>query len=34
MKITREVREYAERGMQEKAQEFREGGSEIYQKSG
>ncbi len=33
MKITREVREYAERGMQEKAQEFREGGSEIYQKS-
>ncbi|MCY3702721.1 MAG: phosphomethylpyrimidine synthase ThiC [Rhodospirillales bacterium] len=34
MKITREVREYAERGMQEKAQEFRKGGSEIYQKSG
>ncbi|MDE0372458.1 MAG: phosphomethylpyrimidine synthase ThiC [Rhodospirillales bacterium] len=34
MKITREVREYAERGMQEKAQEFREGGSEIYQKPG
>ena len=34
MKITREVREYAERGMQEKAEEFREGGSEIYQKSG
>lgn len=33
MKITREVREYAEQGMQEKAQEFREGGSEIYQKS-
>ena len=33
MKITQEVREYAERGMQEKAQAFREGGGEIYQKT-
>ena len=32
MRITQEVREYAERGMREKAQEFREGGGEIYQK--
>ncbi len=32
MKITQEVREYAERGMQEKARAFREGGGEIYQK--
>ena len=32
MRITQEVREYAERGMKEKAQEFREGGGEIYRK--
>ncbi len=32
MKITQEVREYAERGMQDKAREFRGGGGEIYRK--
>jgi phosphomethylpyrimidine synthase len=43
MKITQDVREYAaqqgvaeaealERGMQEKAREFKEQGAEIYQK--
>ncbi|MCK9469154.1 MAG: phosphomethylpyrimidine synthase ThiC, partial [Porticoccaceae bacterium] len=36
MKITQEVRDYAQRewaekGMQEKSAEFREAGSEIYQ---
>jgi len=30
MKITQEVREYAERGMAEKSKEFTEKGSEIY----
>ncbi len=30
MKITQEVREYAERGMVEKAREFREAGAEVY----
>jgi phosphomethylpyrimidine synthase len=30
MKITQEVREYAERGMAEKSQEFRERGAEVY----
>jgi len=30
MKITQEVREYAERGMAEKSREFAESGSEIY----
>jgi phosphomethylpyrimidine synthase len=30
MKITQEVREYAERGMEEKAKEFVAGGAEIY----
>jgi phosphomethylpyrimidine synthase len=30
MKITQEVREYAERGMAEKSKEFAEKGSEIY----
>jgi phosphomethylpyrimidine synthase len=30
MKITQEVREYAERGMAEKSAEFVELGSEIY----
>jgi phosphomethylpyrimidine synthase len=30
MKITQEVREYAERGMAEKSAEFRESGAEIY----
>ncbi|MFN8282212.1 MAG: phosphomethylpyrimidine synthase ThiC [Chitinophagales bacterium] len=30
MKITQEVREYAEKGMQEKSQEFIEKGSEVY----
>jgi len=31
MKITQDVREFAEKGMQEKSQEFREKGGEIYQ---
>ena len=30
MKISQEIRASAEAGMQEKAKEFREGGSEIY----
>jgi phosphomethylpyrimidine synthase len=30
MKITQEVREYAQRGMEEKAREFVESGSELY----
>jgi len=30
MKITQDVREYAERGMEEKSQEFKEKGGEIY----
>ncbi len=30
MKITQEVREYAERGMQEKSREFLESGAEVY----
>ncbi len=30
MKITQEVREFAAKGMQEKAGEFREGGGELY----
>jgi phosphomethylpyrimidine synthase len=30
MKITQEVREYAERGMAEKSKEFAESGSEVY----
>jgi phosphomethylpyrimidine synthase len=30
MKITQEVREYAERGMAEKSKEFVEGGAEVY----
>jgi len=30
MKITQDVREYAERGMAEKSDEFRAGGAEIY----
>lgn len=30
MKITQEVREYAEKGMQEKSQEFIDKGSEVY----
>jgi phosphomethylpyrimidine synthase len=30
MKITQDVREYAEKGMHEKSQEFKEKGGEIY----
>ncbi len=30
MKITQDVREFAEKGMQEKSQEFRDKGGEIY----
>ncbi len=30
MKISQEVRDYAQSGMAEKSQEFREQGSEIY----
>jgi phosphomethylpyrimidine synthase len=30
MKITQEVREYAERGMAEKSAEFKELGAEVY----
>ena len=33
MKITQEVREYAAKGLHEKAEEFKKTGSEIYQKS-
>jgi phosphomethylpyrimidine synthase len=32
MKITEEIRRYAEQGMQEKSEEFRRKGAEIYQK--
>jgi len=32
MKITQEVREYAARGLTEKAEEFKQSGSEIYRK--
>src|SRR5213594_468459 len=32
MRITQEVREYAARGLTEKAEEFRQAGSEIYRK--
>jgi phosphomethylpyrimidine synthase len=34
MKITQDVREFAEKGMQEKSQEFRDKGGEIYTKDG
>jgi phosphomethylpyrimidine synthase len=30
MKITQEIRDYAEAGMQEKAREFRETGGDVY----
>lgn len=30
MKISHEVREYANQGMQQKAQEFHQQGSELY----
>ena len=30
MKITQEVREYAQQGMDEKSREFIESGSEVY----
>ncbi|MDE2140245.1 MAG: phosphomethylpyrimidine synthase ThiC [Gammaproteobacteria bacterium] len=33
MKITQDVREYAKKGMQEKAAEFKQGGAEIYRKA-
>jgi len=33
MKITQDVREYAKKGMQEKANEFKQGGAEIYRKA-
>jgi phosphomethylpyrimidine synthase len=33
MKITQDVRDYVEKGLQEKAVEFVKKGSEIYQKS-
>ncbi|KPK09799.1 MAG: thiamine biosynthesis protein ThiC [Acidithiobacillales bacterium SG8_45] len=33
MKITQEVREYANKGMEEKAVEFKQKGAEIYQKT-
>ncbi len=33
MKITQDVREYAQKGMQEKAAEFKQGGAEIYRKA-
>jgi phosphomethylpyrimidine synthase len=32
MKITQDVRDYVEKGMQEKAVEFVKKGAEIYQK--
>jgi len=32
MKISQEVREYAQKGMAEKSEEFRGGGAEIYRK--
>jgi phosphomethylpyrimidine synthase len=31
MKITQDVREYAEKGMQEKSEQFRAAGAEVYQ---
>ncbi|MBV8601595.1 MAG: phosphomethylpyrimidine synthase ThiC [Candidatus Eremiobacteraeota bacterium] len=34
MKITQEVREFAERGMQEKSEEFKAAGSELYVPAG
>ncbi len=34
MKITQDIRDYAEQGMAEKAEEFREKGGEIYVKAG
>ncbi|HEY1728909.1 MAG TPA: phosphomethylpyrimidine synthase ThiC [Candidatus Baltobacteraceae bacterium] len=34
MKITQDVREFAERGMREKSEEFKAAGSEIYVKQG
>ena len=33
MKITQDVREYAQQGMREKADEFKQGGAEIYRKT-
>jgi hypothetical protein len=30
MKITQEIRDYAEAGMQEKSREFREAGGDVY----
>jgi len=33
MKITQEVREYAEKGMQEKSIEFVKQGSEVYHRT-
>jgi len=33
MKITQDVREYAKKGMQEKAAEFKQSGAEIYHKA-
>jgi phosphomethylpyrimidine synthase len=33
MKITQEVRDYANKGMEEKAIEFKQKGAEIYQKT-
>ncbi|MDE2461154.1 MAG: phosphomethylpyrimidine synthase ThiC, partial [Gammaproteobacteria bacterium] len=33
MKITQDVREYAQKGMQEKAMEFKQGEAEIYRKA-
>ena len=33
MKITQDVREYAQQGMREKADEFKQGGAEIYKKA-
>ena len=32
MKITQDVREYAEKGMQEKSKEFLEQGGDIYRR--
>ncbi|MGH8312353.1 MAG: phosphomethylpyrimidine synthase ThiC [Gammaproteobacteria bacterium] len=33
MKITQDVREYAKKGMEEKAEEFKQSGAEIYRKA-
>ncbi len=33
MKITQDVRDYAEQGLKSKAEEFRQQGAEIYLKS-